>query len=76
MSHILLIYAALLFCSFLREILRELFFFDIKVTISETRTEIIRKFVFLTRFERVKSRSNYGFVKNFFLIKPVKGDKY
>ena len=33
------------------EIHRELFFFDIKVKISETSTDILRKFVFLTIFE-------------------------
>ena len=43
-------YAFLLFLSILGEILRELFFLDIKVTISETSTEILWKFVFLTMF--------------------------
>ena len=37
------------------EIHRELFFLDIKVTISQSSTEILRKFVFLTRYERGKS---------------------
>ena len=37
------------------EIHRELFFLDIKVTISETSTEILRKFLFLTMFEWGKS---------------------
>ena len=50
-SHILLNYAFLLFWSTFGEILRELFYLDIKVTISEPRTEILRKFVFLTFFE-------------------------
>ena len=34
------------------EIHRELFFLDIKMTISETSTEKLRKFVFLTVFEK------------------------
>ena len=48
MSHILLNYAFLLFWSILGEIHRELFFLDIKVTISETSTDILKKYVFLT----------------------------
>ena len=44
------------------EIHRELFFLDIKVTISETSTELLRKFVFLTIFERDKSWGKFGFV--------------
>ena len=34
------------------EIHRELFFLDIKVTILQSSTEILRKFVFLTMFEK------------------------
>ena len=52
MSRILLNYAYLWFWSILGEIHRELFFLDIKVTTSKTRTEILRKFVFLTIFEK------------------------
>ena len=52
-SHILLNYGFLLFWSNLGEIHRELFFLDTKVTISERSTEKLRKFVFLTKFERV-----------------------
>ena len=48
-------YAFLLFWSIFVEIHRELFFLDIKVAISETSTEKLRKFVFLTIFERGKS---------------------
>ena len=33
---------------------RELFFLDIKVAISETSTEILRKLVFVTMFEKRK----------------------
>ena len=51
-SHIRLNYAVLFFCSIFWVIHRELFYLDIKVTISEISTEIIRKFVFLTMFER------------------------
>ena len=40
------------FWSILLEINRELFFLDIKMTISETSTEKLRKFVFLTMFEK------------------------
>ena len=43
------------------EIHRELFFLDIKVAISETSTEKLRKFVFLTIFERGKSWGKVGF---------------
>ena len=35
---------------------------DIKVTISENSTEILRKFVFPTMFERGKSWGKFGFV--------------
>ena len=62
LSHILLNYSFLLFWSNLGEIHRELFFLDIKVTISETITEKLRKFVFLTMFESGKSWGKSGFV--------------
>ena len=55
MSNILLNYAFLLFWSIFVEIHRELSFLDIKVAISETSTEILRNFVFLTMIEREKS---------------------
>ena len=51
-SHILLNYAFLLFLSTFEEIHRELFFLVIKVTIVETSIEKLRKFVFLTMFEK------------------------
>ena len=60
--HILLNYAFLLFWSFLGEIHRELFFRNIKVTISEKSAKILRKIVFLTMFERGKSIGKLGFV--------------
>ena len=42
------------FEEFFGEIHRELFFLDVKVTISETNTEILRKFAFLNMFESGK----------------------
>ena len=73
MSHILLNYAFLLFWSILGEIYWEQFFLDIKVTISETRTEILRKFVFLTMFNRANSEENFVLFLQIFLIKTLKG---
>ena len=60
-SHILLNYAFLLFWSILWYIHRELFFLDIKVTNSETSTEILRKFIFVTMFEMGQSWVKFGF---------------
>ena len=74
--HILLNYVFLLFWSIFVEIHRELFFLDIKVAISETSTEKLRKFVFLTIFERGKSWEKFNFFKQFFLNIPLKWDKY
>ena len=54
------------------EIHRELFFLDIKVTISETSTEILRKFVYLTMFERGKNLGKLGFVKKIFFVQTGK----
>ena len=62
LGHIQLTYATLLFWSILGEIHRELFFLDIKVTISETWNKTLRKLVFLTIFERGKSWGEFGFV--------------
>ncbi len=62
MSYILQNYAFLLFWSIFGGIHRELFFLDIKLTISEKSTEILRKFVFRTMFERGKSWGDFGFV--------------
>ena len=76
MSDILLNYAFLLFWSILRKIHRELFFLLKKVAISETSTEILRKFVFFTMFEGANPEENLDLFKQLFLIKPVKGDKY
>ena len=61
MNQILLYYHFLLFWSILGKIDRELFFLETKVTISETSTEILRRFVFLTMFERVKSWGKFEF---------------
>ena len=59
------------------EIHRKLFFLYIKVTIAEMSTDIIRKFVFLTMFEKgLIPRKIWVYLNNLFLIKPVKGDKY
>ena len=64
----LLNYAFLLFWSILGEILREPFFFGIKVTISETSTEIHRKFVFQSMFEKgLILRKIWISLNNFFL---------
>ena len=60
--NILLNYAFLLFWRIFFLIHRELLFFDIKVTLSETSTEILRKLVFLAMFERSKSWGKFGFV--------------
>ena len=65
------------FETFLGEIHRELIFLDIKVAISETSTEILREFVFLTMFEKGQNpEENLDLFKQLFLIKPVKGNKY
>ncbi len=66
----------MLFWSIFGEIHRKRFFLDIKVNISETSTEILRKFAFLTMFERGKPEENLDLFKQLFLIKQVKGDKY
>ena len=52
MSHIQLNYASLLFWSIFVGSHWELFFLDIIVTITEMSAEILRKFVFLTMFEK------------------------
>ena len=46
-----------------------------KVTISERSTEILRKFVFLNKFEKDQIKEeNLDLFKQLFLIKPVKGE--
>ena len=72
----LLNYAFLLLRSIFEKIHRELFFLDIKMTTSETNTDIFRKFVFLTLFERGKPEENFDLFKQLFLTKPLKEDKY
>ena len=74
--HILLNYAFLLFWSILVEINREIFFLDIKVTISETRTEILRKLFFLTCLNWGNHEEIWDMFKQLFLIKPLKVDKF
>ena len=65
------------FEAFFGEIDRELFFLDIKVTTSETSTEIHRKYVFLTMFWKGKNpEENLDLFKQLFLIKSVRADKY
>ena len=49
---------------------------DIKVTISENSTEILRKFVFLPCLKESNPEENLDLFKQLFLIKHVKGDKY
>ena len=44
------------------------------MTISETKTEIITKLVFLTMVEKENPEENLDLFKQIFLIKPVKGD--
>ena len=62
MSYILLNYAFLLFRSVFAEIHGEDFFLNIKLTISETSTEILRKYFFLSMFERIKYCRKFGFL--------------
>ena len=76
MSHILLNYAFLLILNILDEIQREPFFLDIKITLSEMNTEILIKFVLLPVLKEAIPEENLDFFKQFFLIEPVKGDKY
>ena len=76
MSHTLLNYAFLLFLNFLGEIHREHFFIDIKVTISETSTEILRIFFFLPCLKRANYEENLDLFKQLFLNKTSKVDKY
>ena len=74
MSHILLNYAFQLFWSIFGKIHSELLFLDIKVTISQMSTEILRKFVFLTIFEKVLIlRKIWIRLSNFFWSNQLKG---
>ena len=76
MSHILLNYAFLLFWGIFVEIHREVFFFDIKLNISETSTEILRNMFILPSLKGVNTEENLDLFKQLFLDKPMKGDKY
>ena len=51
------------------------FFSAIKVTISETSTEIFRKVFFVTCLKVANTGENLELFKQLFLIKPVKGVK-
>ena len=62
------------FEAFLGEIHIELYFLDIKETISETSSKILTKLVFLTMFERANPEENLDLFKQLFLIKPVNGN--
>ncbi len=74
MSYILLNNAFLLFWSIFQDIHRELFILVKKVTISETSSDILRKFVFLTMFEKEQILWKIWISFNNFLIKAVKVD--
>ncbi len=54
------------------EIHRELLFLVQKVTISEKSREILRKFVFLNKFEKGNPEENLDLFEQMFLIKSVK----
>ena len=69
-------YASVLFWSIFGEILWKLLFLVQKVTIIERSSEILRKIVFLNRFEKEQIQKKFGFFKQLFLIKPLNGDKY
>ena len=69
LCHIQLNYVFLLFWFFFAEIHRELLFLVQKVTISERRTKILRKFVSLNMFENNKSLRKFGLYKQLFLMK-------
>ena len=76
-SNIQLNYPSLLFCSILGEVHWKILFLVKKVTISERITEILRKLIFLNKFEKAQIlRKILICFKQNFLIKPVKGDKY
>ena len=56
---------------------KELFFLDIKMTISETCTEKIREVCFSHNVWKVANpEENLDLFKQLFLIKSVKADKY
>ena len=74
MSHILLNYASLLFWSILGEIHWKILLLVKKVTISERSTEILRKFVFLNKFEKGQIlRKIWIFLNNFFWSNQLRG---
>ena len=77
MSPIELNYAFLLFFGLFGEIHRKCLFLVQKVTISEISSEILRRFVFLNKFEKGQIRKKIRICcKQTFLLKAVKLDKY
>ena len=76
MGYIQLNYAFLLFWSILGKIHRKILFFNQKVTISERSREILRKLVFLIKFEKGQiQKKNWICCKQPFLFKAVKREK-
>ena len=59
-----------------REIHRELFFLDIRVTISETSSKYTESWFFLPCLKRGNPEEYLDLYKQFFLIKPVKVNKH
>ena len=47
-----------------------------KMTLSETSTEILRKFFFLPCLKGANPEENLDLFQQLFSIKPIKGDKY
>ena len=77
MSHIQLNYAFLLFWSVFGEIHWKIIFLVKNVTISERSSEILRKFVFLNKFEKDQIQKKIWICyKQLFLFKTLKWDKY
>ena len=58
------------------EFLENFFFLDIKVTISEMSTEILRNLLFLPCLKGGNPEKNMNKFKPLFLIKVLKGDQY
>ena len=77
MSHMQIIYAFLFFLSIFGKIHRKILFLVKKVTLSGSSMEILRKFVFLNKFEKGQTKRKIWICcKQPFLFKAVKGDKY
>ena len=76
MRHILINYAFLLLWSIFGKIHSELLFLDIKVTMSQMSTEILRNVFSYHILKVANPEENLDLFKQLFWIKPVKGDKY